>query len=429
VPWCTLVARETCERDLGRLMRNPGATGRLATAGWLGALALVTVLAAGCTSGPPKASASGSSDGAVGAVSTSTTTEAPPPLAQLAIAPADKAADVSPVDAVKVSAAQGTLTSVALANADGKQIKGQLSPDGQTWQSIEPLGYGRSYTVTATATGTDGRPVTSTSSFTTIKPRNQTYASMNPRNGEVVGIGQPIAIYFDEPIKDKATAQKAITIRTTPAVEGAFYWFSDKEVHWRPQKYWAAGTKVVTDIKIYGKDLGGGIYGQEDRHIAFTIGDAFVAEADGNTHQMVVKVNGAVVKTVPISMGREKYPTGDGTFVVTEKFDKKIMDSSTWGIAVDSPDGYKTEVQWATRISGGGVFVHAAPWSLGDQGKRNVSHGCLNASPANAKWFYDTAKKGDIVLVTNSGGPKLAPTDGFGDWNMSWAQWVKGGKK
>jgi lipoprotein-anchoring transpeptidase ErfK/SrfK len=415
-------------RIAGAATGRRAGTGRIVTIGWLGALGLVTALAAGCTSGPPAASASGSSadDTSAG----STTKDAPkPPAARIAIAPVDKAASVPPVDAVKVTATGGQLTSVSLANADGKQIKGQISPDGQTWLPIDPLGYGKAYTVSATATGVDGQVVTSTSSFTTIKPRNQTYASMNPKNGEVVGVGQPLAIYFDEPIKDKATAQKAITVKTTPAVEGAFYWFSDREVHWRPQAYWAPGTKVVTDIKIYGKDLGGGIYGQEDRHMAFTIGDAFVAEADGNTHQMVVKVNGAVVKTVPISMGREKFPTGDGTFVVTERFAEKIMDSSTWGIAVDSPDGYRTKVQWATRISGGGVFVHAAPWSLGDQGKRNVSHGCLNASPANAKWFYDTAKKGDIVLVTNSGGPKLNPGDGFGDWNMAWSQWVKGGKK
>lgn len=399
--------------------------GRVAAAGWVGALGLVVALAAGCTSGPPKAAASGS-DGAGKAAQQE---ERKAPAVKLAFAPADKAADVSPVDPVKVTATDGKITGVTMANAEGKQVKGQLSADGTSWSPAEVLGYGKAYTVAATATDDDGRSVTSTTSFSTIKPRNQTYASMNPTNGQVVGIGQPVAIYFDEPIKDKQAAQQAITITTTPAVEGAFYWFSDKEVHWRPQHYWAPGTKVVTDVKIYGRDLGNGIYGEEDRHIAFTIGDAFVAEADGNTHQMVVKINGAVVKTVPISMGREKFPTGDGTFVVTEKFAEKIMDSSTWGLALDSPDGYRTKVQWATRISGGGVFVHSAPWSLGDQGRRNVSHGCLNASPDNAKWFFDTAKKGDIVLVTNSGGPTINPGDGFGDWNMAWSQWVKGGRK
>jgi lipoprotein-anchoring transpeptidase ErfK/SrfK len=245
----------------------------------------------------------------------------------------------------------------------------------------------------------------------------------------VVGVGQPIAVYFDESIRNKTLAEQSIAITTTPPVEGAFYWFSDKEVHWRPMNFWRAGTKVVVDIKVYGKDLGNGIFGQEDRHVAFNVGDAVIAEADGATHQMVVKINDVVAKQMPVSLGKPKAPSSNGVHVVTERFPKKIMDSSSYGVPVDSPDGYRTEVDWAVRISNGGAFVHSAPWSIADQGRRNVSHGCINASPENAKWFFDTVKKGDVVIIHNSGGPDLQSWDGFGDWQIPWAQWVAGGRR
>jgi lipoprotein-anchoring transpeptidase ErfK/SrfK len=386
-----------------------------------GLLGLAVALGAGCTSGPPQASAGGE-----------TVDGRPVPqlkAVQLAIAPADQAADVSPIEPVKVTATDGTLTDVVMVNPDGKQVSGELAPDALTWSSTEPLGYGRTYTVTATGAGTDGKAASTTSTFTTLKPRNQTFASVNPLNGQVVGIGQPVAVYFDEPIANKELAEQSIAIQTTPAVDGAFYWFSDKEVHWRPQQYWAPGTKVVTDIKIYGKDLGNGIYGEEDRHIVFSIGDAVIAEADGASHQMTVKINGAVARTMPVSLGKPAAPSSNGIHVVTEHHEIKIMDSSTYGVPVDSPDGYRTKVDWAVRISNSGEFVHSAPWSVGDQGRRNVSHGCINASPDNAKWFFDNVKKGDIVVITNSGGPELHSYDGFGDWNVPWSQWIAGGKK
>jgi lipoprotein-anchoring transpeptidase ErfK/SrfK len=407
--------------------------GRAAAVGLLAAAGLATALVAGCSAGGP-ATPAGEAGEAVpgvqqGSVAGQAAPEALPPAVRFAVAPADHAAEVSPLEPVKVTAAGGRLTTVTLSNAEGRAVRGQLSPDGQTWSSTEPLGYAKTYTVTATGTAADGRTATTRSTFSTVKPRTKTYASMNPVQGQAVGVGQPIAIYFDEPIKNKKLAEQSISVQATPAVNGAFYWFSDREVHWRPERYWRAGTKVVTDIKIYGKDLGGGIYGQEDRHIVFTIGDAVVAKADGESHTMSVEVNGAVVRTVPVSLGKQAKPSANGVHVVTEKLDKKIMDSSSYGVPVDSPDGYRTEVEWAVRISNSGEFAHAAPWSVRDQGHRNVSHGCVNMSPENAKWFFDLVKKGDVVVISNSGGPPLKSYDGFGDWQVPWPEWSAGGRK
>ncbi|KAA2261297.1 L,D-transpeptidase [Solihabitans fulvus] len=383
------------------------------------AVAMTAALAAACSGGSPSAQQT--------SANTPTTTTPPPKPVTLSVLPADKATDVPAGEPIAVAAADGKITQVALANADGKAVAGQLTPDGLHWGNTEPLGYGKAYTLTVTGQGTDGKPVSRTSTFTTVTPRTLTALSMNPLDGETVGVGQPLAFYFDEKIADKPAAEKAIQVTTTPKVDGAFYWFNDKEVHWRPKDFWATGTKITVKAAIYGKNLGNGIYGQEDVTSSATIGDAVISEADGATHQMTVKVNGQVVRTMPISMGSPKHPSSDGIYVVTEKRDHMIMDSTTYGLALDQ-GGYKTPVDWATRISNGGIFVHSAPWSVGQQGNSNVSHGCINASPENAKWYFDLAKKGDIVIGTNTGGPQLDSWDGFGDWQVPWDQWVAGNR-
>ncbi|MQA12799.1 MAG: L,D-transpeptidase family protein [Pseudonocardiaceae bacterium] len=379
------------------------------------ALTVVGALLAGCTSAPsPRTGQQGEAP----------TPEAPAP--RITTNPAQGAVSVSPTAPVTVTVTDGTLERVSMTNPAGEQVDGELAPDRTSWTAAEPLGYDSTYTISSTAAGADGTPMTRTSSFTTLTPRAIAYPSMNPVDGQTVGVGQPLAVYFSEAIEDKQAAEDAITIKTEPAVEGAFYWFSDTEVHWRPQEFWEPGTKVTMDIDVYGKDLGNGVYGETDRHATFTIGDAKIARADGASHQMTVEINGEVVRTIPISMGEPEFPSNNGVHVVTQQHQSYEMDSSTYGLAPDE-GGYVTTVQYATRISNGGEFVHAAPWSVGAQGERNVSHGCINMSTDNARWFYNTFGKGDVVIQTNTGGPQLEPWDGFGDWQVPWEQWLAGG--
>ncbi|MGH3783027.1 MAG: L,D-transpeptidase [Pseudonocardiaceae bacterium] len=352
----------------------------------------------------------------------------PPPVAVITSDPLDQAVNVSPLATITVAVAKGKLGAVSLASPQGAPVAGQLQPDSTTWKTTEPLGYGKTYTINANAVGDDNRQVSSTSTFTTIAPRTLAFPSINPLNGETVGVGQPISIYFDEPIRDRQAAENTITVTTDPSVDGAFYWFSSKEVHWRPQQFWEPGTNVTVDIHDYGKDLGNGVYGEQDRTSRFTIGDAFIARADGEAHQMTVEINGRLVRTMPISMGKPNTPSAKGVHVVTERNATKVMDSTTFGLALDAPGGYIAKVKWATRISNSGEFVHSAPWSVAQQGNSNVSHGCINLSPDNAKWFFDNAKKGDVVINVNTGGPDLKPYDGFGDWQVPWGQWVSGNK-
>ncbi|WP_099251830.1 L,D-transpeptidase family protein, partial [Mycobacterium sp. shizuoka-1] len=232
--------------------------------------------------------------------------------------------------------------------------------------------------------------------------------SFNPVNGALVGVAKPIIINFARPIANRPLAESAIHISSVPPVPGAFYWTTDTQVRWRPYAFWPSGSVVNIDAS--------------GAKSSFRVGDALVATVDDKTHQMTVTRNGKVEKTFPVSMGKPdgKHETKNGTYYVLEKFPDIVMDSSTYGVPVNSPEGYKLKVQWAVRIDNSGAFVHSAPWSVADQGKRNVSHGCINLSPDNAKWFYDNFGSGDPIVVKNSVGLYNNP-DGADDWQWQLA--------
>jgi lipoprotein-anchoring transpeptidase ErfK/SrfK len=340
----------------------------------------------------------------------------------------DGAVGVAVDSPVTVSADNGVLASVEMVNENGGSVDGQLSPDGVRWSTSERLGYNRLYTLTAKARGLGG-VATRQLSFQTHSPHNLTMPYAAPRDGEVVGVGEPVAVQFDENIGNRAAAEKAIVVTTDPPVEGAFYWLNNREVRWRPEHFWKPGTKVNIAVNAYGVDLGDGVFGQDNARSQFTVGDEVIATADDNTKMVTVRVNGNVVKTMPTSMGKDSTPTASGTYILGVRFAHMIMDSSTYGVPANSPNGYRTEVDFATQMSYSGVFVHSAPWSVGAQGHTNTSHGCLNVSPSNAQWFFENTKRGDIVDVVNTIGPPLSGTEGLGDWNIPWDQWHAGNAK
>ncbi|MGW0160675.1 L,D-transpeptidase [Mycobacterium sp. NPDC003323] len=337
----------------------------------------------------------------------------------------DGAVGVTVDEPVTVSTEGGVLGAVSLVDEDGEPIAGTLSKDGLTWSTTDPLDYNASYTLTASSQGLAGE-ATSHMTFETHSPENLTMPYLLPNEGEVVGVGQPIAVRFDENITDRAAAEKAIKVTTTPKVEGAFYWLNNREVRWRPADYWKPGTKVEVNVDTYGVEVGDGLFGQENVSTNFTIGDEVVAVADDATKTLTVRRNGEIVKTMPISMGKDSTPTNNGVYIIGDRYAELVMDSSTYGVPVNSPNGYRTEVDYATQMSYSGIYVHGAPWSVGSQGYSNVSHGCLNVSTSNAQWFYENTKRGDIVEVVGTVGSVLPGTDGLGDWNIPWSQWKAG---
>ena len=327
---------------------------------------------------------------------------------------------------VTVNAQGGVLGSVSLVDDQGAPVPGEMSPDGVSWTTTDPLAYNGQYTLTVRSLGLGGT-TTQTIAFKSRAPENLTMPYLMPNDGEVVGVGQPVAIRFDENIPDRAAAEKAIKVTTDPPVAGAFYWLSNREVRWRPENFWASGTKVNVTVDTYGVDLGAGLFGQRNLAAQFTIGDRVIATADDDTKMLTIRRNGEIVKTMPISMGKDSTPTNNGVYIVGDRYRRLIMDSATYGVPSDSPKGYRLEVDWATQMSYSGIYVHSAPWSVAAQGSSNTSHGCLNVSPANAEWFYENTKRGDVVEVAGTVGSTLSGTEGLGDWNIPWSQWSAAG--
>jgi lipoprotein-anchoring transpeptidase ErfK/SrfK len=229
--------------------------------------------------------------------------------------------------------------------------------------------------------------------------------TFNPVNGATVGVAEPIIINFGRPIADRPMAEQAIHVSSTPPVSGKFYWLTPSQVRWRPLSFWPAHTAVHVDAA-----------GTQNN---FVIGDALQATADDATHQLIVTRNGVVEQTFPMSMGMAAggHQTPNGTYYVLDKKAKVVMDSSTYGVPVNSTYGYKVDVQDAVQFDNSGDYVHSAPWSVADQGKRDVSHGCINISPTNAKWFFTNFGTGDPIVVKNSVGT-YSKNDGSNDWQL-----------
>ncbi|AZA11978.1 L,D-transpeptidase [Corynebacterium gerontici] len=333
----------------------------------------------------------------------------------------DDADSVSPIKPVEVESKGDGLDEVTMTNEEGNEVDGKMADDGKSWTNDEVLGYGRTYTIVAK----DKNGETTKSSFTTLAPDYTAYGALSPAENAEVGVGQTIAVRFPYAIEDRKAAQDAVKVKTEPAVEGAWYWLSPYEMRWRPENYWEPGTKVKVNADLYGKDLGGGVYGEADNSTEFTIGDRVEAVADDNTKTMTVYNNGEVVKSMPISMGSNQWPTPNGVYIIGDKNPSMIMDSETYGLSHEN-GGYRLTVNYATQMSYSGIYVHAAPWSVWAQGSQNTSHGCINVTTEYAKWFQDYVKRGDIVTVKNTIGGVLDGADGLGDWNIDWETWKKG---
>jgi lipoprotein-anchoring transpeptidase ErfK/SrfK len=337
--------------------------------------------------------------------------------------------DVPVSTVLTVSAHDGRLSTVDVTGTGGVALTGAIAGDGSSWKADDRLEPGTTYTVKASVRGEDGELVTRRQKFTTqaLTLDEQTYPSVAPLPGETVGVGMPVIVSFDVPVTDRASIEKHLKVTSTPAQPGTWHWISDNEVHYRPKKYWKAGTKVDVDVDINGVDAGNGIYGQEDREVSFNVGDAHIYKVDMNTHQMKVFSNGKLLRTLPITTGEQpKFTTRSGIKVIIEKFDSKRMRSETVGIPENSPDGYDIDnVQWAMRVTYSGEFVHAAPWSVGSQGHANVSHGCTGMSTANADWLYHMSVRGDVVDYVGTD-RQMEPTNGYGDWNIPWDEYKEG---
>jgi lipoprotein-anchoring transpeptidase ErfK/SrfK len=305
-------------------------------------------------------------------------------------------------------------------------LAGRASATG--WASTSGTVPDTTYRLRATVVDAAGAAHQVTTSVRTASTASTLRARLTPGDGTRVGIGMPVAATFSHSVAkaDRAAVEKRLQVRTTHPLTGAWYWLNSKEAHFRPKTYWPAHEAVRVQANLPGLYLPDGLWGGGVRTTAFTIGSAHISIADVSAHRFTVYSGGHRLKSYPASMGNARYPSKGGVHIALEISSSVIMDSATIGIPRNSPGGYYETVLWDVRISYGGAFVHAAPWSVGSQGHVNVSHGCVNLAPSAARWFYGFTQRGDVVNVVHARVGPDSYDPGTADWNLSWAGWLAG---
>lgn len=346
--------------------------------------------------------------------------------ADLAVTPQDGGSDVRPDQPISIQVSHGTLQDVTVRTEGGK-VAGLTTGQGSRWVSRWTLKPNSKYEVLVTAFGEDGRTKFIASTFQTLKPERTFRATLEaPNDKEEVGVGMPIILNFDRPVADKAAVERALEVRMSRPVEGAWHWDGRQRLIFRTKQYWPTGQRVDFVAHLSGVQAAKGVYGMTDPRASFRVGDKVVSTIDTDTHQMIVRKNGKKIREIPISAGRSdvgKYATTSGIHLAMSMEPHVVMTSPDAGPG--SPGYYRIPVDDAVRISTSGEYVHGAPWSVGSQGSANVSHGCVNASPSNARWFRRMTHRGDVIEVTGTK-RDLEWNNGWGFWQKPWHEWVKG---
>lgn len=354
--------------------------------------------------------------------------------AAVTIAPGDGADNVATSGALKVTARHGKLTSVTVKDGKGNDIGGKISADGAQWRPDSHLGAATEYTVDAVAVDARGRRSAEHATFTTLVPKHTFIGRFTPDNGQRVGVGMPVSLRFSRGITDFAAVEKAVKVTADPAVPVEGHWFGNDRLDFRPEKYWAPGTKVTLTLALDGVEGRPGVYGTQAKSVSFTIGRSQVSTVDAKTKKMTVVRDGKKIKTIPVSAGAPGTETYNGQLVISEKHPVTRMNGDTVGFGGEYDI---KDVPHALRLSTSGTFLHGNYWAgRATFGTRNASHGCIGlfdvrggGDPSTpAAWFFRNSMVGDVVIVKNSHDETIRPDNGFSDWNLSWKEWQRDGR-
>ncbi|MFE8987857.1 Ig-like domain-containing protein [Streptomyces collinus] len=350
--------------------------------------------------------------------------------AVVGITPKDGAKSVDTSGALKVTAEKGKLTEVEVKDAKGNKVDGEISGDGASWTPSTHLAGATKYTVHAVAKDSEGRTAAEDAGFTTLTPENTFTGTFTPEDGSKVGVGMPFSIRFDRGITHPEDVEKAIRIKTEPAVDVEGHWFGNDRLDFRPEKYWKPGTKVTVDLNLDGVEGRSGVYGEQDKKVEFTIGRNQVSVVDAKKLTMKVMRDGKVFKTIPVTTGKPGMETWNGQMVISEMLTVTRMNGETvgYGGEYDIKD-----VPHAVRLTTSGTFLHGNYWASGAFGNYNASHGCIGLRDVRggwdkkvaAAWFFNHSMVGDVVVVKNSEDRIVDPDNGLNGWNMAWEKWKK----
>ncbi|MFI1989930.1 Ig-like domain-containing protein [Actinoplanes sp. NPDC020271] len=356
------------------------------------------------------------------AVPESTTAALP---ATLSLTPAAGKKDVPVSTEIGLKVSNGKVTAVKLTDAKGKAVAGTFRDDNSSWVPGKTLATEQTYTAEVTATADNGTTTTAKTSFTTMgAPGKRTGTGLYLFDGQTYGVAMPVVVEFNPGIKkaDRAAVQKRMFVETTPSQPGTWSWTSSgTQAYYRAPEYWQTGTTIKVRIAVGGLPTGKGIYGDRDRSATSKIGRKFEMNVDNATKKMTVVQDGKTIKTMPVSLGKTSTPSSSGHMVVMEKMASTVFDTTD----TDGASGYRTNIEYAQRLTWSGQYIHSAPWSTGAQGHTNVSHGCVNVAPSNASWLFAKTLIGDPVTVKGTG-DKLDYGNGWTPWDVSWKKFAEG---
>ncbi|AEV82101.1 hypothetical protein ACWT_1085 [Actinoplanes sp. SE50] len=383
----------------------------------------VTVPLAACGKGdkPAPAAAASVAPGAA-AIPESATTAAP---VTLTVSPAAGQKDLPTSTEIGLKVGNGTVTSVRLTDAEGGTVAGALRPDGSSWVPARTLKNRQAYTAEVTATGTDGTTTTAKTSFTTMAAGGRhTGTGLYLFDKQTYGVAMPVVVEFSPGIRkaDRAAVQNRMFVETTPSQPGTWSWTSSgTAAYYRAPQYWQTGTRLKVRIAVGGLPTGKGLHGDRDRSATSTIGRKLEMKVENASKKMTVLQDGKVVRTMPVSLGKKSTPSSSGHMVIMDKMAQTVFDTTD----TDPTGGYRVNIQYAQRLTWSGQYIHSAPWSTYAQGHQNVSHGCVNVSPSNARWLFDKTLIGDPVTVQGTG-DRLDYGNGWTPWDVSWEKFAAG---
>ena len=344
---------------------------------------------------------------------------------EISVTPANGKKNVPISAEVGFKISSGKLSAVVVKDGKGKSVSGALRDDGSSWVPSKPLKNKQRYAATVTATDGAGAVVTKSTSFTTMgKPARKTGTGLYLFDDHTYGVAMPVVVEFVPGIKkaDRAAVQKRMFVKTDPPQPGTWSWTSTgTQAYYRAPEFWQTGTKLSVRIAVGGLPTGGGRYGSQDRSATAKIGRSLVMKVENSTKKMTVIENGKTIRTMPVSLGKKSTPSSSGTMVIMDKKTSTVFDTTD----TDGANGYKETIGYAQRLTWSGQYIHSAPWSVGDQGHRNVSHGCVNLSPSNARWIFGKSLIGDPITVRGTE-DKLVYGNGWTPWNVSWKEFAKG---
>jgi lipoprotein-anchoring transpeptidase ErfK/SrfK len=353
----------------------------------------------------------------------------PPRPARLTVTTGPGSPDTRPDLGLAVNAFGGKLRSVTVADGQGHPVAGSTDAGGTVWRTQWPLQPSQSYLVTASAVNKAGKKTAITQRVQTLTPARTFSAQVNQddsaaeESGGTYGVGMPIMVSFSQPVTDRAAVERSFQLRSSAPVVGAWHWLDSTHVNFRPKYYWPQYTSVQLTAHLAGVQGAPGTFGGSDLQYNFKIGESIVTDVSASSHYMQVYLGGSSKPAFnwPVSTGEPGDDTEDGQYVTMDKGNPVDMDSASFGVGPGSPGYYNVEVYDSVRFTWGGNYIHSAPWSVGDQGVADVSHGCVNLAPDYAAWYYDHAMYGDPVTITGSPAPG-STGDGWTDWFLSWQQ-------